>query len=114
MDSIKSIACIISQIIPQVLATGITIGLIACLVKWYKDDEKKRVEAEIKAQKKAWAAEIERAGRRMMEQDTISKILKENAIKTVNENAVKKDPPLRKATGLYSGEDAQKIVKYKG
>lgn len=102
------------NVISQIIASGLTIYFFALLIRWGKKDAKKQRERETAARKRAWAAEIERAGRRMMEQDAINQILKENAINTGKENAAKKDPPLRKATGFYSGKDAQKILKYKG
>lgn len=100
------------NVLSQILATGITAALFYAFYKHCKKDAEEERERKRKARQMAWAAEIERAGRRMMQQDAINKILKENAV--INENNDKKDAPIRKATGFYSGADAQKILKCNG
>lgn len=107
MEHMQEVIHDVMSIVSQIAATGITAGLFVCLFIWDKRDKKKETEAKMKAQKAAWNAEIERAGRRMMEQDRIKRIMQED----LHIKVPKKDPPLRKATGFYSDKDAQKFVK---
>lgn len=98
-----------ANVISQIIATGLTVYLFALLIRWGRKDAQERREREAAARKRAWQREIERAGRRMMEQDRIKRIMQED----LHIKVPKKDPPLRKATGFYSDKDAQKFVEYK-
>lgn len=94
------------NVISQIIATGLTVYLFALLIRWGRKDAQERREREAAARKRAWQREIDRAGHRMMEQDRIKRIMRENVEPG--------EPPLRKVTGLFCGDDAKKFIEYKG
>ena len=68
----------ILNIASQILATGLTAAAFGSLIAWGKRDARERREREREARKRAWAREIEAAGRRMMEADERRRIMAEN------------------------------------
>lgn len=68
----------IANLASQVLATGLTAALFGSLIAWGKRDARERRERQREARKRAWAREIEAAGRRMMEADRRAEIMQEN------------------------------------
>lgn len=66
----------ILNIAAQILATGLTAAAFGSLIAWGKRDARERREREREARKRAWAREIEAAGRRMMEADRREQIRK--------------------------------------
>lgn len=63
--------------VSQIAATVATIAVFAGGVVWNKHDEKERHKHEREARRRAWAREIEAAGRRMMERDERERIMHE-------------------------------------
>lgn len=74
----------ILNIASQILATGLTAAAFGSLIAWGKRDARERREREREARKRAWAREIEAAGRRMMEADERRRIMAENRTKRLH------------------------------
>lgn len=68
----------VCNIISQIVATSLFAALMVYLYKWGKRDKKKRTEKKLQKQRELWAAEIERAGRAMIEEDERQRVLKSN------------------------------------
>ena len=78
--------------------------ILAILIRIMRRDEKERVQARIKFCRKEFSDSIAECGERLRRDDAIRKILE-------SRNKKSSVPPIRKACGLFSDSDAQKLLK---